>query len=340
MPQSFADPADIAACRALLCTGSRSFFAASLLLPRRVRAPATALYAFCRVADDEIDLGDDPQAALLSLHARLDAAYAGTPWDTPIDRAFAATVAAFDIPKALPLALIEGLAWDAAGRRYENFAALQDYAARVAGAVGVMMAVLMGVRDAPALARAADLGVAMQLTNIARDVGEDARAGRFFLPADWMEESGLNIPAFMREPVFSPALGSVIKRLLDEADILYARAGAGIACLKLDCRTGIAAARRIYGAIGGQVARAGYDSISTRARVSGRRKLALAGLAMLDTALAAGDLHAPVLAANQFLLSAALSPAHLLQAQPKGFTALLNLFERLERSQRETVAQL
>jgi phytoene synthase len=158
MPQSFADPADIAACRNLLCSGSRSFFAASLLLPRRVRAPATALYAFCRVADDAVDLGDDPVAALAELSARLNAAYAGHPEDSAIDRAFAETVAAYHIPQALPAALIEGLAWDAQGRRYENFASLLDYAARVAGAVGVMMAVVMGVRDAASLARAADLG--------------------------------------------------------------------------------------------------------------------------------------------------------------------------------------
>jgi len=321
---------DLAACRALLCSGSRSFFAASLLLPKRVRAPATALYAFCRVADDAIDLGDDPAAALVALNARLDAAYAGTPEQTPVDRAFAATVAEFGIPKALPAALIEGLAWDAQGRRYASFPELLDYAARVAGAVGVMMAVVMGVRDAPSLARAADLGVAMQLSNIARDVGEDAQAGRIFLPLDWLKEAGIDAGAFVKEPVFSPALGSVVRRLLDEADTLYTRAESGIARLPLDCRIGIAAARRIYAAIGTEVAAAGYDSVSQRARVSGRRKLALAGLAVKDAMLPAEFVHAPALPANVFLLQdAVLEPA----LQPRAIVTLLTMFERLERAQ-------
>jgi phytoene synthase len=324
------NPADLAACRALLCGGSRSFFAASLLLPKRVRAPATALYAFCRVADDAIDLGDDPAAALQSLKARLDAAYAGMPEPNPVDRAFAATVKTFSIPKTLPAALIEGLAWDAAGRRYATYAELLDYAARVAGAVGVMMAVVMGVRDSTSLARAADLGVAMQLSNIARDVGEDARAGRVFLPLDWLREAGIDPPALLKAPAFTPALGGVVRRLLNEADTLYARAEAGIARLPLDCRLGIAAARRIYAAIGTEVAQAGYDSVSQRARVAGRRKIALAGLAVKDAALPAAGLDSPALSANQFLLrEAVLEPV----VAPKAIVKLLTLFERLERAQ-------
>jgi phytoene synthase len=336
MRPSGVDANDLAACRALLCGGSRSFFAASLLLPKRVRAPATALYAFCRVADDAIDLGDDPAAALQALNARLDAAYAGAPEPNPVDRAFAATVAEFAIPKALPAALIEGLAWDAAGRRYASLAELLDYAARVAGAVGVMMAVVMGVRDSTSLARAADLGVAMQLSNIARDVGEDARAGRVFLPLDWLQEAGIDAPALLHAPEFTPALGSVVRRLLDEADTLYARAEAGIARLPLDCRVGIAAARRIYAAIGTKVAWAGYDSVSQRARVTGTRKLALAGLAVKDALLPAAGMDAPALAANLFLLrDTAIEPV----VAPKAIVKLLTMFERLERAQHGIAAE-
>jgi phytoene synthase len=330
MPHPSVNEDDLAACRALLCSGSRSFFAASLLLPRRVRAPATALYAFCRVADDAIDLGEDPEAALENLNARLAAAYAGAPAQTPIDRAFAATVEAFGIPKTLPAALIEGLAWDAAGRRYASLAELLDYAARVAGAVGVMMALVMGVRDSAGLARAADLGVAMQLSNIARDVGEDARAGRIFLPLDWLQEAGIDLPNFMAEPCFSPALASVVQRLLDEAETLYASAESGIARLPLDCRTGIAAARRIYAAIGTEVAAAGYDSITSRAHVSGRRKLSLALRAAADMFLLRPGAHHPALPANLFLLQdAAQEPV----TQPKAIDKLLTMFERLERAQ-------
>jgi phytoene synthase len=335
MPRRFADPQDLAACRALLRTGSRSFFAASLLLPSGIRAPATALYAFCRIADDEIDLGADPQAALARLRARLDAAYAGAALEHPVDRAFAGVVARFEIPRLLPEALIDGLAWDASGRRYESFAALLDYAARVAGGVGVMMAVLMGVRDAAALARAADLGVAMQLTNIARDVGEDARAGRLFLPRDWLAEAGIDADEFLADPQFTPALASVISRLLAEAAALYASAGPGIACLPYACRIGIAAARRIYAAIGAELAAAGHDSINRRARVTASRKCGLALRAAVDALAPSVASLTPALPANEFLIAAAAVPTPAPEAS--GFEKLVTLFERLERAQREAV---
>src|SRR5262249_50197475 len=159
--------ADLVACRALLRGGSRTFHAASHVLPRSVSGPATALYAFCRLADDAVDLHGGKLAALASQRDRLDRAYAGRPLPMPADRAFAHVVARFGVPRALPDALMEGLAWDAEGRRYEDFSALTDYAVRVAGAVGAMMAILMGVRAPHLIARACDLGVAMQLTNIA-----------------------------------------------------------------------------------------------------------------------------------------------------------------------------
>jgi phytoene synthase len=329
---------DLEACRALLRGGSKSFFAASLLLPARIRNSATALYAFCRVADDAIDLGDDPRAAVVRLHARLDAAYAGAPEDSPIDRAFAAAVAAHGIPKALPVALIEGLAWDSEGRRYENFEALLDYAARVAGAVGVMMALVMGVRDKESLARAADLGTAMQLTNIARDVGEDAAAARFFLPQDWCAQAGLDVAGFLAAPVFSAALGGVVKKLLDEAEGLYARAESGIARLPLDCRAGIAAARRIYAAIGHEVAARGYDSVAGRARVAGRRKVGLALRAGADVAFLRAGTPCPPLPANLFLLETAASD-RMISKEPRAVIKLLDMFERLERSQRAALAE-
>ena len=85
-----ARPSDLDACRELLRHGSKSFFAASLLLPRSVRDPATALYAFCRIADDAVDLSDDPAAALAQLHLRLERIYRGQPFDHPVDRATAA----------------------------------------------------------------------------------------------------------------------------------------------------------------------------------------------------------------------------------------------------------
>ena len=168
------DPSDLEHCRQAIKHGSLSFYAASHLLPARVRNPALALYAFCRLADDEVDLKQDKTGSVLALRDRLDLVYAGRPRNAAPDRAFASIVEDFEMPRALPDALLEGLAWDAEERQYQTLSGVFDYSARVAAAVGAMMTVLMGVRDPDALARACDLGVAMQLTNIARDVGEDA----------------------------------------------------------------------------------------------------------------------------------------------------------------------
>jgi phytoene synthase len=336
MPLPGADKADLAVARKLLRHGSHSFFAASLLLPRHVGNSAMALYAFCRVADDAIDFGTDRQAELARLTARLDAVYRASPEPGPVDRAFAATVAAHGIPHALPAALIDGLAWDAAGRRYQTFPELLDYAARVAGSVGIMMALVMGVRDPAALGRAAELGMAMQLTNIARDVGEDARAGRVYLPLDWLAEAGIATETFLAAPAHSPQLAAVIGRLLDQADLLYASGSQGLSHLPLTCRPGIAAARSIYAAIGRQIAAAGNDSITTRAYVATSTKLLLLARATL-TALAPRRAAETVpLPQTEFML-AAVPPRPVFAAQTaiSSVEKILTLFERLERAQRE-----
>ncbi|WP_027285627.1 phytoene/squalene synthase family protein [Rubritepida flocculans] len=296
------DPADLAACAELLRAGSRSFHAAALLLPRRVRDPATALYAFCRLGDDAVDQAADPREGLREMRQRLDAAYRGAPMDHPADRAFAAVAARQRIPRTLPAALLEGFAWDAEGRRYDSLAALHGYCARVAGTVGAMMTLLMGVSSHAALARATDLGCAMQLTNIARDVGEDARNGRLYLPLHWLEEAGVAPDAFLARPCFSPAIGLVVARLLAEAQRLYARAEAGIALLPRDCRPAIRAAHRIYAEISAEVARAGFDSVSRRAVVSSARKLALVARARLPALGGAEGAAEPPLPANAFLV--------------------------------------
>jgi len=304
------DPADLAACEAAIRTGSYSFHAASRLLPARYRAPALALYAFCRLADDSVDLQDEKTAAVLRLGERLDRAYAGRPENAAEDRAFTAMVEATGLPRALPEALLEGLAWDAMERRYATLSDLRAYSARVASTVGAMMAVIMGVRDRHALARACDLGVAMQLTNIARDVGEDARAHRIYLPTDWLETARIAPVNFLRDPMPSDAVRDMVKRLLAEARRLYLRGEAGIPRLPFACRPGIYAARHIYDGIGAEVARAGFDSVSTRARTTAAQKV---GWLMLSGARAVTSaampcpavLYAAPLAETAFLVDAA-----------------------------------
>lgn len=303
-------PADMDHCREAIRTGSLSFHAASKLLPSRVRDPALALYAFCRLADDAVDDTDDKAPAVLSLCDRLDRVYAGRPRNAAADRAFADVVADFEMPRALPEALLEGLAWDAVGRRYDTLSGVLDYSARVAAAVGAMMCVLMRVRSADALARACDLGLAMQLTNIARDVGEDARAGRLYLPLQWLDEMGTTPEAFLANPQADDRIRSLTARLLTNAEQLYTRSEAGVPALPLACRPGIYAARHVYAGIGTAVRRNGHDSINHRARTSARQKLGWLALSVMQSGLSAivpspATLHAAPTPEVAFLVQAA-----------------------------------
>ena len=270
----------LAECRAILGRGSKSFAAASRLLPARLRDPVAGYYAFCRVSDDAIDESADPLSALAALSERLDRIVEGRPADHPADVALAWVVREHGIGRAPLDALLEGYRWDVERRRYEDLEGVRAYAARVAASVGVVMTRIMGERDRETLARAADLGVAMQLTNIARDVGEDARAGRLYLPLGWLREEGVEPDAFVADPRPLEGVRVAVCRLLDHADALYRRAGLGIPRLPADCRVAIAAAAAIYRDIG-RVIRAGrYDSISSRAYTSSGRKAWLAASAI------------------------------------------------------------
>jgi phytoene synthase len=336
MPVSFNADAgiareDLAACRALLRDGSRTFFAASLLLPASIRASATALYAFCRLADDAIDLDrTSPAAAIERLRERLAAIYAGAPLPFPADRAFAATVARFDIPRAMPEALIEGFAWDVAGRNYETLSDLNAYGARVAGSVGAMMTLVMGRRASETVSRACELGMAMQLSNIARDVGEDARAGRLYLPRQWMREAGLDPEAWLAQPVFNPALGGVLRRLLEAADHLYTRSAAGIDDLPALCRPAIRAARFLYAEIGDMVAANGFDSVSQRAVVGSSRKVQVLARSLVIREQSNGAIASSVDDAARFLIES-VPDAPAPQKSRDSIAWLVDLFERLEK---------
>ncbi|PRQ09621.1 phytoene/squalene synthase family protein [Enhygromyxa salina] len=268
--------ADIEACKQILAAGSKSFAAASLLLPKRMRGPAAAFYAFCRVADDLVDFSDDPSAAVVELAARLDRIYADTPDDDPVDRAFSRVVLDHAIPRVVVDALIEGFEWDADEREYETLPELLGYCARVASAIGVVMTLLMGPREARTLARACDLGAAMQLTNICRDVLEDAGRGRLYLPAAWLRERGIDPVQFVanvHDYAGDPRVAEVVESLLREADEYYLRADAGLAMLPRDCRPAIRAASLIYSDIGRVIRAQACDPIRGRAHTGKARKL-------------------------------------------------------------------
>lgn len=332
---------DMEACREAIRHGSLSFHAASRLLPASVRDPSLALYAFCRLADDAVDLQQEKAAAVLRLQERLERIYDGRPDDAAPDRAFARVVEEFDMPRALPDALLEGLAWDAMGRRYQTLSELFDYSARVASAVGVMMCVLMRVRDPDALARACDLGVAMQLTNISRDVGEDALEGRLYLPLDWLDEAGLSAERFLETPKPTKAIRQMTRRLVMEANRLYMRSEAGVAALPVSSRPGIYAARFIYAGIGGQVQRSGYDSISSRARTSKSQKLgwltvSAARAAMTTVMPKSAVLYARCLPETEFLVQAAGHPDTRRSRSDVLFEALSQVAQR-DRERRDAL---
>ena len=330
------DPRDLARCRDAIRHGSLSFYTASKLLPSRVRDPALALYAFCRLSDDAVDLGCDKTSAVLHLRDRLGLIYEGRPRDAAADRAFAAVIEEHHMPRELPDALLEGLAWDAQWRQYETLSGVFDYSARVAAAVGAMMSVLMGVRDAPALARACDLGVAMQLTNIARDIGEDARAGRLYLPLEWMDEAGLDPRTFFADPVPEDRVRAMTRRLLRTANRLYIRGEAGIPALPLSSRPGIYAARHVYAGIGGAIERNGYDTVSYRARTYKRQKFGWLGLSLMRAGLSMATPRSPVLLAEplaetRFLVDAAArAPVRRTRSR-----ALVDVLTQLEASDQD-----
>ncbi len=298
---------DRAACQELIQQGSKSFYAASLLLPSDMRMPTYAVYAFCRIADDAVDDEGASRTATSRLRQRLQAVYTGQPENHPCDRALADVVVMYDLPRPLFEALIEGLEWDQAGRSYDSIEELHAYAARVASAVGTIMTCIMGRKSAKTLARACDLGVAMQLTNIARDVGEDARNGRVYLPRDWLVDAGLTPEDLIAKPQMSPALATVVKRLLYHADSLYEQSLLGIADLPMRSRPAINAARRIYAAIGDQISANGYDVINLRAFVPTFRKLGLAIAATVEAYLTRSTQSTTEMDETRFLVNAVVN---------------------------------
>jgi phytoene synthase len=270
-------PADVAACKQWISHHSKSFYLSSLLLPKRVRHASWALYAFCRRADDAVDEAtDDPMRRVEFLRRRLDLAYGnGNGNGNDIDRAFAVVARTYDIPRALPEALLAGMEMDARGTRYATLDDLYLYCFRVASTVGLMMTLIMGWSRDDAFHRAADLGIAMQLTNIARDVGEDARRGRVYLPDDLLAEHGAAAPDVLSATRAGDPIKSSVRKLLAIADLHYAAADRGVPLLPRGSRLAIASSRHIYAAIGADLAAHGHDSITRRAHTSLGKKLLL-----------------------------------------------------------------
>jgi 15-cis-phytoene synthase len=274
--------------------GSKSFAKAARLFSPNVRASAYMLYAWCRHCDDEIDGQELGHNTALSPAAATDARLADLLADTaaairgearePVFLALQTVVERHGIPHALPLDLIEGMAMDVRKSPYRSLDDTLLYSYHVAGCVGVMMAMIMGAREPDTLDRACDLGIAFQLTNIARDVMADAAVGRVYLPADWLAEVGVTpAPEQVADPNNRIAVHEVTLRLLAEADRYYASAYHGIARLPVRSALAIAAARRVYSDIGNVVREGGAAAGGTRAYVTSSRKMIGLAQAGFDT---------------------------------------------------------
>jgi phytoene synthase len=279
---------------AVIRAGSASFALASRLLPGQARTNAWLLYAWCRHCDDVTDgqtLGrgasaiGDGAAAIADLRELSVAALNGCSTLPPPFDGLARVVADTNLPRSYVLDHVRGFELDAAGYRCDTLNDTLIYCYHVAGAVGLMMAWIMGVRDDDTVVRGRDLGIAFQLTNIARDVDQDARMGRVYLPWEWLQQSGVRIePGRALDADARRRLVPVVAQLLDEADRYYASASLGIKRLPARAAWAIATARHVYRDIGVEVRRRGHRAWDDRVATSNRRKWQRVVRAMGETA--------------------------------------------------------
>lgn len=264
----------------VIALGSKSFAAATRLFPADLRLDVRYLYAWCRYCDDLTD-GQDLGHGQIStakgdVVARMRehsvAALAGSPPPELPYLALAELARRRPVQRSLVEAHIRGFELDAEGWQPHSLDDTLQYCYHTAGTVGMMMAEIMGVRDTVTLHRASDLGIAFQLTNIARDVAEDALGGRSYLPAEWLASAGLSrtdlAEAANRERVYP-----LVERLIHEAEPYYRSAAIGIRALPRRAAWAIASARDIYRDIGQQILRRGPQALGERTHTHPARKL-------------------------------------------------------------------
>jgi phytoene synthase len=270
----------------IIRSGSKSFAAASRIFDARTRASVHMLYAWCRYCDDAIDnqvLGFSsrqpaevsPRVRLACLEQSTAAALTGEPPAEPAFAALQTVVRLHGIPHRYPFELLRGFAMDVDGWSPRTIDDTLTYCYHVAGVVGLMMAMIMGARDDDTLDRACDLGLAFQLTNIARDVMDDATAGRIYLPKTWLDEAGID-PAKILGEHHRRSLSTLTTRLLNLAERYYASSQVGLSRLPLRSAWAVATARAVYREIGWEVMRRGPAAWDRRVSTSRTRKIVLA----------------------------------------------------------------
>ncbi len=212
-------------CQRKAAQSGSSFYYSFLFLPPERRRAITALYAFCREVDDVVDECADAQLARVKLawwRAELAGTYEGKP-SHPVTQSLAEAARAFNLPQELLAEIIDGMEMDLLHNRYADFKALHLYCYRVASVVGLLAAEIFGYEDRHTLKYAHDLGLAFQLTNIIRDVGEDARRGRIYLPADELDRFGVSAEDILHART-SDAFHRLMEFQIERAEAYYEQA--------------------------------------------------------------------------------------------------------------------
>ncbi|HVE50676.1 MAG TPA: presqualene diphosphate synthase HpnD [Casimicrobiaceae bacterium] len=264
-------------CQQKAAQSGSSFYYSFLFLPPPRRRAITALYAFCREVDDVVDEVADRDVARVKLawwRREVQSAYDGTP-QHPVTQALASVVREFALPPEHFQSIIDGMAMDLEQARYVDFEALEQYCHRVAGVVGLLSAETFGYSDASTLCYARDLGIAFQLTNIIRDVGEDALRGRIYLPQSELREFGVAQSDILSRST-TPAFIALMKHQVERARQWYARALAQLPSVDRGAQRPGLIMGAIYRTLLDEIARDGYAVLDRRIALTPLRKFAIA----------------------------------------------------------------
>jgi phytoene synthase len=266
------------ACTRITRQEARNFYFGFILLPRERRRGIHALYAFSRLCDDSVDGADDPAAKAAAVRARREdvaRVYDGAvPADDPVLVALADAVRRFGIPRAPMDALVDGVEMDLTTDRYADWPALEAYCDRVAGAVGVLSLHVFGFRDPSAVGHAEDLGVAMQVVNIMRDVQEDARRDRIYLPADEMARFGVTEGDILAGRM-TPGMRDLMTLQAGRARQYFTGGHMLLPLLDLRARMCVQMLAALYEDILARIAERRFDYTRGRVSLPGRRKAVL-----------------------------------------------------------------
>ena len=278
-------------CRRVTQRASKTFYWGSVFLPQPKRRAVWAVYALCRIVDDIVDEemhpdtpqvghltgSSDPKRELEYWRTSLEHVYERGAIDekNPVQVAWSDMLERYPVPLAPVLDLLDGVEMDLSINRYQNFDELYLYCYRVAGTIGLLTSPIFGYQDASALQHAVDLGVALQLTNILRDIGEDARRNRIYLPQDEMQRFGYTEQDLMAG-VVNDAFCNLVRFQMARADDYYKRSQPGISLLSPDCRLAIRLSGTLYRGILDRIHINNYNVFTKRASVPLQTKLAAA----------------------------------------------------------------